>query len=374
MKNILILKFPYSSLFGGGEKHTILLVDGLQKKGFNFFLVSSCPVLLREFRERKWYVQKARVGVEPVSKWALLIWPFTIPFTALYLSCILFYYRFWKKTTVVYCLSLTEKIAATLPARMLGMQVYWAEHVTVERWLTKNPLKVLYKFFSRFTTVIAISSVIREQLTNVIGVPDRNVKLIYSGVDISRFVMRERRWEHAARYNVGCVARLEPEKGIEFLLQAINIVREFIPFVRLIIVGEGSERKKLVWLSEQLRLKEIIQWVGYQKKVERWYGYFDVYVLPSVKRESFGVTLVEAMASGVPVIASKIGGTQEIIDPEKTGMLAEPGSGQDLADQLIYLYNNRFEAKEMALRARIKVEERFSLDRMERDFYLLFRK
>ncbi|MFA5134916.1 MAG: glycosyltransferase family 4 protein [Patescibacteria group bacterium] len=374
MKKILILKFPFSSLFGGGERHTLLLVEGLRKKGFDFFLVSSCPVLLREFRARKWHARRARVGLEPVSKGALLMWPFTIVYTVLYLSLILSYYRFRKGVTAVYCLSLTEKIAATLPARMLGMRVYWAEHVTFERWLTKNPLRPLYRFLSRCATVIAISAVIREQLTNVIGVPDRSVKLVYCGVDTSRFVMRERRWEHAARFNVGCVARLESEKGIEYLLQAINIIREFVPSVRLIVVGEGSERKKLVWLSEQLGLKEIIQWIGYQREVERWYGYFDAYVLPSVKRESFGVTLVEAMASGVPVVASKIGGTQEIIDPGKTGLLAEPGSGRDLADQLLYLYNNRSEAKEMALRARVKVEERFSLERMERDFYLLFRK
>ena len=374
MKNILIFKFPYSSRFGGGESHTILLVEELQKKGFDFFLVSSCPVLLREFKERKWKAKKAWAGLEPVSKRALLLWPLVSPFVFIKLCFILLYYRFWQKVTILYCLSLTEKILATLPARILGMKVFWLEHVTVERWLSKNPLKIFYRLFSQLTTIIVISKVIKDQLQEMIGVKGNDIIVIYNGIDLQKFRMRKYRWEKVARYNIGCVARLEKEKGIEFLIQAIKIVREFIPFVRLIIVGEGQERKKLVWLSERLGLKEIIQWVGYQKEIEKWYSYFDAYALPSVKRESFGITLVEAMASGIPVIASEIGGTPEIIDHKKTGLLAKPGDSQDLADQLLYLFNNRSETKEIVRKARQKVEEMFSLERMIRDFYLLFRK
>lgn len=374
MSNILIFKFPYSSLFGGGERHTLSLVEGLQAKGFNFYLVSSCPVLLREFKARRWPVKKKWAGIEPVSKAALLLWLFTAPFVFINLCLTLLYYRFWKRASILYCLSLTEKVLATLPARLLGLRVFWVEHVTVERWLAKNPLKIPYKLFSRFVTIVAISHVIKRQLRELIGVREKHVQVIYNGVDLRTFAMREDRWQQTARYNIGCVARLEQEKGIEFLIQAIKIVREFIPFARLIIVGEGREKKKLVWLSERLGLKEAIQWIGYQRQIERWYGYFDAYVLPSVTRESFGITLVEAMASGVPVVASRIGGIPEIIEHKRTGLLAKPGDSQDLADQLIYLYNNRAETRQMVVAARNKAEEAFSLERMIRDFYLLFRK
>lgn len=374
MNNILIFKFPYSSLFGGGERHTLLLVEGLQKKGFNFYLASSCPVLLREFRSRRWPVVKQWAGVEPVSKWAIFIWPLVALFACINLCLVLLYYRLRRGVRILYCLSLTEKILITVPARLLGMRVYWVEHVTVERWLSKNPLKLLYRLFSPLVTIIAISRVIKEQLHESIGIRNERIQVIYTGVDLQKFKMKEYRWENVARYNIGCVARLEKEKGIEFLIQAIKIVKEFIPFVRLIIVGEGQEKKKLVWLSERLGLKEIIQWIGYQREIDKWYHYFDAYALPSVKRESFGITLVEAMASGIPVIASRLGGTPEIIEHKVTGLLAKPGDSQDLADQLMYLFNNRGEAHEITMRARQSVEERFSVDRMIRDFYLLFRK
>lgn len=374
MRNILIMKFPYSSLYGGGEQHTIQLVESLIPKGFNFYLLSSCRVLLREFKARKWHAQRGWSPREPVSKGALLLWPFLAPLAFAAFTLYLIYYRIVHDTTVLYCLSLNEKIIATIPARLLGMDVVWMEHVTFERWLSKNPLRFLYRAWSRFVRIIAVSRVVHDQLVETIRVQPERIQIIYNGIDLKRFSMRDRRWEDAARFNIGCIARLENEKGIEFLIQAVKIIREFIPYVRLIIVGEGGERRKLTWLAERLNLKEYVQWVGYQKAIEKWYGYFDVYVLPSVVRESFGITLVEAMASGVPAVASRIGGTPEIVEHKVTGLLAEPGNSRDLADKLLYLYNNRESAKDMSVLARKRVEERFSLERMTRDFYLLFRK
>ena len=185
---------------------------------------------------------------------------------------LLIYYRWFKKVRILYCLSLTEKILATLPARIIGLKVIWVEHFTFERWLIKNPLKYLYRFFSRYVTIVAISRVIKQQLIDDIRIKQKQITVIYIGIDLTRFKMKEYRWQDSARYNVGCVARIEPEKGIEFLLQAVKLVKEFIPFMRLIIVGEGRERRRLEWLSERLDLKEIIQWVGYQKEVEKWYS------------------------------------------------------------------------------------------------------
>lgn len=374
MKNVVIMKFPLSSTMGGGERHTLTLVQELQKRDFNFFLASSCRVLLSEFRKRRWPAKRWWAGVEPVSIFRILVWPFIAPFAYVSVSAVLVYYRLVKHVTVLYCLSLPDKVLGTLPARMLGMKVIWVEHVTVERWLTKNPLKLPYRWLSRLATVVAVSHAVKKQLIDEIRVPADRTTVIYNGIDLGVYAVKERQWEKSARFNIGCVARLEPEKGVEFLIQAVKIIQEFIPFARLIIVGEGSERKKLVWLSERLGLKEIIQWVGYQREVNKWYSYFDTLVLPSVGRESFGITLVEAMASGVPVIGTRLGGIPEIIDHASTGLLAKPGDSQDLADQLMYLFNHRSEVHDMILRARSKVETTFSLERMIRDYYLLLRK
>ncbi len=374
MQRILILKFPYSSLFGGGEKHTITLVEHLQRQGFEFWYAGSCRVLRAEFRRRHWPQRRWWAGPEPVSKATLVAWPFLAPFAFISICILLLQYRLTKRIRIIYCLSLTEKLLATIPARLLGMRVVWAEHVTFERWLLQNPLKFFYQWWSRFVTIVAISKVIKKQLTADLHIAESRVVVIYPGINMRIFTPKEYRWEESARYNIGCVARLEKEKGIEYLLQALKIVKEFIPFVRLIVVGEGSERKKLVWLTERLELQRDVQWVGRQRAVEKWYHYFDAYALPSVTRESFGITLVEAMASGIPVVASRIGGTSEIITHQLTGLLAKPGDSQDLADQLLWLFNNRGQVRQMIVRARKRAEEEFSLERMTHDFIALFRR
>ncbi|MFA5051950.1 MAG: glycosyltransferase family 4 protein [Patescibacteria group bacterium] len=374
MKNVVIMKFPLASMMGGGERHTLSLVEELQKRAFNFYLVSSCRVLLSEFKKRRWPYRRWWGGPEPVSVVRIFAWPFVAPFACMSLWCILVYYRIAKKTTILYCLSLPEKLLATVPARLLGMKVVWVEHVTMERWLTKNPLRFPYRWLSGCVTIVAVSQAIKNQLLEDIHIRARRVTVIYNGVDLRVYSLKERRWDQSARFNIGCVARLEGEKGVEFLIQAVKIILEFIPFVRLIIVGDGSERKKLVWLSERLDLKEIIQWVGYQREVNKWYSYFDALVLPSVRRESFGMALVEAMASGIPVVGTTLGGIPEIIDHRSTGLLCKPGDSQDLADQLMYVFNHRSEVRDMTQRARHKVETVFSLERMARDYYLLLRK
>lgn len=373
MHRVLILKFPYSSLFGGGEKHTLTMVEQLRNKGFEFYFAGSCRVLLAEFRRRRWPARRWWAGPEPVSKGTIVLWPFTALAAGIALVVLLLWYRIRVRVRIVYCSSLTEKILVTIPARLLGMRVFWVEHVTFDRWLTRNPLRLLYRWSARWAHTIAVSQVIRTQLVDEIHVSASRVQVIYPGIDLRTFMRKEHQWHESARFNIGCVARLEKEKGIEYLLHAVKIIKEFIPFVRLIVVGEGSERKKLIWLTERLELKEMVQWVGRQRNVEKWYHYFDTYVLPSVIRESFGLTIIEAMASGIPVVASRIGGTSEIITHQRNGLLAEPGNSQDLADQLLWLFNNRPQAQEMAEAAYQRVLASFSLERMARDYYILFR-
>lgn len=348
-----------------------MIVEAMQKKGLSFFFAGSCRVLLKEFRARRWLAMRWWAGPEPVSRWTLLLWPFTAPLAGLSLLGLLLWYRLRHGVRTLYCLSLTEKILGTIPARLCGMRVIWIEHVTCERWLSQNPLRWWYARMARLVNIVPVSHVIATQLQDDIHVPAERIQVIYTGINLKQFVRKDYDWEKSARYNIGCVARLEKEKGIEYLLHALKIVREFVPFARLIIVGEGSERKKLTWLTERLDLKEHVQWIGRQRDVAPWYHYFDAYVLPSVTRESFGITILEAMASGIPVIASRIGGTGEIITHGVNGRLAQPGNSQDLADQLLWLYNNRSAVRTMVDAAYDRVAHDFSEVRMMQQFYAL---
>lgn len=372
-RNILILKFPYSSLFGGGEQHTLTLVEELRKRGFSFFLISSCSALLKEFQKRNWSCKKIWAPKEPVAKGSLVLFPFLAPYFFLRLLFLLIAYRINFKIRILYCLSLTEKILVTFPARLLGMKVIWVEHVSVKRWLTLNPFKIFYVFCSRFTKIVVISQAIKKELVYELKIKPERVMVIYNGIEIPSVNIQD----FKARVNrkgfiMGVIARLESEKGIEYLLRATEIVSKIIPRIKLIIVGDGTEKRNLRWLANNLAIADHVQFVGFQQNVREWIRNFDVLVLPSAKRESFGIVLIEAMANLRPVIASRIGGITEIVEHKKTGLLVEPRDSESLAQAIIYLYNHPQEVIEMVKNARAKVESDFTKEQMAVAFERLF--
>lgn len=362
---VLILKFPFSSLFGGGEQHTLTMVEELRKRGFSFFLISSCPILLKEFQKRNWPTKKIWAPKEPVSKGSLILFPFLAPYFFLRLLFLLFIYRLNYRIRILYCFSLTEKILITLPARILGMKVIWVEHVSVKRWLTLNPYRVFYTLYSRFAQIIVISQAIKKELTEELKINPKRVVVIYNGIDIPPGNIHDFRVRVSKKgFIMGVIARLEKEKGIEYLLRATEIVSKIIPKVKLIVVGDGGQKRNLIWLANSLNIANQVQFVGFQQNIRQWIRNFDVLILPSSKRESFGIVLIEAMANLRPVIASRIGGTTEIIEHKKTGLLVEPGNSEELTQAIIYLYNHPEEALEMIKKARKKVELNFTKEKM----------
>lgn len=365
MKPVLLLKFPYSSRFGGGEQHTLLLARELDQRGTPFFFCGSCSVLLKEFRDRGWHATRFWAGKEPVAAWSLVLFPLTAPFAFVALAIALLFYRFAKKTRTLYCISFTEKVLLTPFARLLGMTVLWVEHIEVRRrrWLTLNPLRLPYRWWSRLATIIVISRVIESDLVAMGVSPDR-IRVVYNGIDLTPYANGNRRMSHwTKQFTVGAVARLEPEKGIAYLLRAFQKLLTVIPHARLLIVGDGSERKQLEWLGRQLGIGGQVQWVGFQKNIPGWMKHFDCFVLPSVGRESFGIVLLEAMASACPVVASNLGGIPEIVQNNQTGILVEPADSELLMQALLFLYRHPDMAMQLGLRGRVRVEEHFSLER-----------
>ena len=162
---------------------------------------------------------------------------------------------------------------------------------------------------------------------------------------------------------------------MEYLLQAAKIASEFIPNLRVIIVGEGQERKNLEWLAEKLAMEQKAMFIGWQDDPDKWLVNFDVFVLPSVKRESFGLILLNAMALKKPVIASDLGGIPEVVADKTTGLLVKPGDAQALAQAIIDLYRHPEWQAEMGEVGYQRVKEKFGLEKMvERYYQVLTRK
>lgn len=170
------------------------------------------------------------------------------------------------------------------------------------------------------------------------------IKVIPYGIDSKKFQTKSNIESFKKRYNcqnskvILSVGRLNYQKGFQFLIRAIpNIVRS-VPNVKLLIVGDGEDRAFLTKLSRTLGVSDSVIFTGAlsQDELPNAYATADIFVLPSLF-ESFGISLIEAQASGKPVIGTRSGGTPEALVEGSTGLLVEPGNVLQLEAAILRL-------------------------------------
>ena len=187
-----------------------------------------------------------------------------------------------------------------------------------------------------------------------------NAEVVYPGVDV-----KARRQDGAAGregtgHTLGTAGRLVPIKGLEHLIRALPKVRASVPDVELEIAGAGPEEEALRNQAHALGVDGCIRFLGWQEDIpfHRW----DVFVMSSLE-ESFGIAALEAMAAGLPVVVSAVGGLTELVEDGKTGWLVSPADPKALAERLIQLLLNPPEREEMGAAAWARASQ-FSAKRM----------
>jgi glycosyltransferase involved in cell wall biosynthesis len=158
---------------------------------------------------------------------------------------------------------------------------------------------------------------------------------------------------------VGALDRPHFFKGLEYLLAAFSMINR--NGERLLIVGEGDLKKHYARLATSLKIRDKVIFAGRAVSLPDYYAAADVLVLPSIDMsEAFGMVLVEAMASGIAVIASNLPGVRTVVDHEYNGLLATPKDARDLAVKLRYMLDNDEVRKLFGTRGRTKAEENYS--------------
>ncbi len=226
--------------------------------------------------------------------------------------------------------------------------------------------RTLAPLVSRFVTV---SDDLRDWLVDFVGIPSHKVVTIRNGVDLSRFGHLER---HPARLRlglatdavvIGTVGRLDPVKDQAALVRAFAAVASNHPGAYLVLAGDGPCRGALGQLVEELGVAPRVRLLGDRTDVPAVLAAMDVFVLPSIA-EGISNTILEAMASGLPVIATRVGGSPELIEDGVVGTLVPPQDPAALAAALaVYLDDSEMRAVR-GKAARTRAAERFGLDRM----------
>jgi glycosyltransferase involved in cell wall biosynthesis len=201
------------------------------------------------------------------------------------------------------------------------------------------------------------------------GIGAERIRTIRNGVDLSRFGLIER---SAARRTlglpldalvVGTVGRLVPVKAHRTLIEAAARLRSADGRVRVVIAGEGPLRGDLERQIVALGLHDRVELLGHRADVEVVLGSCDVFVLPSAS-EGLCNTILEAMASRLPVVATQVGGADEMVIPGETGWLVPPGSPSALAAAIAAALSDANRARVMGNAGRARAECLFSLDEM----------
>ncbi len=204
----------------------------------------------------------------------------------------------------------------------------------------KRTSRVLYHCSHRkLDGIIAISNSVKNSVRTMFGTADA-LTVIYNGVDTARFSAVERS-VHTGTPTYIFVGRLAAEKNVELLLKALSLTEKPL---RAIIVGDGVERPFLEGLARDLDLQERVTFAGAQTDIPKWLSGADVFIHPAQCDEGFGITLVEAMAAGVPCIAFDRGAIGEIITDGVDGFLIAEGTAEALAakmDETATLFSQR---------------------------------
>ncbi len=222
--------------------------------------------------------------------------------------------------------------------------------------------------WGKFT--IVPSAVIGRYMMTQFKVPRENIRLIPRSVDLARYRFRGAPPEKKKTAPLlGVIGRLSPVKGHLCFLKALALVRRSCPGVRAWIVGgvspgkEGYKEELEVW-CRRLGLGAAVTFCGNRKDVPDVLAQLDCLVMPSVVEESFGRVIIEAQAVGVPVVASRIGGINEVVADGADGLLVDPRDHEGLAQAMLRVLQDASFAKQLVEKGRRKVEAHYCLERM----------
>ena len=204
------------------------------------------------------------------------------------------------------------------------------------------------------------------------GFPDKKNRMIYNTVDeqeIYSIITNNGRPRISGEHNaggkiiIGVVSRLRYEKGVDVLIEALEHAKKACSSFFCLIIGDGPARDELRRLAVEKNLNDMIIWSGsvrYEEAIS-YIKRMDIVVCPS-RTEGFGLTALEAMFCGKPIIASRTGGLPEVIEDNATGLLFEAENPGDLADKLIRLINDPALRNEMGKNGRTRAEKEFGFD------------
>ena len=274
-----------------------------------------------------------------------------------------------------------------LAGKFFGVKIIYTVHGAVFEAPFSNMARALFLYLEKFgaflkNKIICVSNNYKKLWLKYKVAPEEKLTVIHNGIDLNADFMpkeeaREYLFSQSARLFeaargfgpdlkiIGTIANFYPEKGLTFLIEAAAKVlkkEQFNKNLIFVVIGEGIEKELLEEMIESHNLENKFILTGALTNPSRYLKAFDIFVLPSIK-EGLPYTILEAMAAGLPIIASYIGGIPEMIDTGKNGFLVLPRNSEMLADRIETLLKDPTLAQQFSQTSQEKIQE-FSLEKM----------
>lgn len=339
---------------GGITSYVFNLAKGMKERGHNVYIGSSGGELLPKFKQEDIIFVPLPIKTKSELSPKILISMYK-------LTHALKRYRI----EIIHSNSRTTQVLACALAKYKDFRHVSTCHGFFKRRITRR----IFGTWGR--RVIAVSQPVREHLIKDFGVKEKNITLIYNGIEASRFKNQDAPFRNEMRRSlgladcpvVGIVGRLSDVKGHSYLIEAMQRVLQKIPQARLVIVGEGKMKKRLISLSKRKGIEKNILFIPSVKETRDVLSIMDVFVMPSL-REGLGLALMEAMAAGLAVIGSDVGGIKDLVRHGVNGLLVKPADTPDLASAISALLEDSEKRRSLGKEAQVFIGRNFSQEKM----------
>lgn len=250
------------------------------------------------------------------------------------------------------------------------LRILYTEHGRLSDTPAATKRRLAHMLLSRMSGhSYAVSHDLRRYLVDS-GFAAGRISVIHNGIEPGRLPDAAARHEARSRFGlpadavvVGTVARLDPVKDLGTAIRAMTDVRRAAPGALLAVAGDGPERERLDQIVRDAGAQDAVRWIGYTPAARELLAACDIYLNTSIS-EGISLTILEAMAAGLPVVATRVGGTPEVVLPDATGLLVPIRSSHDVARAIVALAGDPVRRRELGLAGRRRVEDCFSIDRM----------
>lgn len=353
-RRLTVVHTEASCGWGGQELRILSEAQGMLQRGHRVHLL--CPP------EAPIHAQAVKIGI-PVTP---------LPIARLTATGVLALRRWLAahpQTDVLNTHSSTDSWLAALACATLRRSppIVRTRHVST-RIRNNWPTRWLYQRATRY--IVTTGEALREQLVRENGFDAARISSVPTGVDLERFCPRDPAGARGAlgldpaRHYLGIVATLRNWKGHTYLLEAFAALATSFPDWQLLIVGDGPQRHNLARRIGELGLGDRVHMAGNRQDVERWFNALDIFVLPSYGEEGMSQSVMQAMASALPVVTTTVGAIPEAVINDRTGILVPPHNTRALAEALERLMGDESLRRRLGEAGRARAQERFGLDRM----------